>query len=46
MKKPLKHYSLEQFIDQVIMAFSDSQKSDYGQLDQEVSDQLHQTFKL
>ena len=28
------------------MAFSDSQKSDYGQLDQEVSDQLHQIFKL
>jgi len=46
LKKPLKHYSLEQFIDQVIMAFSDSQKSDCGQLDQEVSDQLHQTFKL
>ena len=46
LKKPLKHYSLEQFIDQVIMAFSDSQKSDYGQLDQEVSDQLHQIFKL
>ena len=46
MKKPFKHYSLEQFIDQVVMAFSDMQKSDYPQLDQEVADLLHQTFKL
>lgn len=43
LKKPqqLKNYSLEQFIDQVVMAFADAAKSNYNDLDQEISDNLH-----
>jgi len=48
LKKPasLKHYSLEQFVDQIVMAFADANKGTYKDLDQEVSDHLHQIFKL
>lgn len=48
LKKPqnLKHYSLEQFIDEVLVAFSDASKSNFNDLDHEIQDHLHQIFKV
>ena len=40
-----KKLSLDQFLDQVIMTFSEAQSGEYSAIDKEVGDALHQNFK-
>ena len=42
--KQTKHFSLEQFLDQVVMAFSDAEKWNYNAIDIKVNEMLTKLF--